>query len=302
MKSLATNRLSALMLAVLFLTFLYSCKKENSAASNDTLTAEEAVTYSDESMSADASFDDVNDIALSAADEESSARTADANGRSSDSRLWLFAELRVRIGQCANITVTPNDSTYPKTVVIDFGDGCLCPDGKFRKGALVLNFSAPLRQAGAVVTLNFRDFYLNRAHLEGKITFKNQKENGVHKYTVTVENGAFTLPSGRGFKFEGVKVVTQIAGMDTRIIRDDVYKITGRSKTLYNNGREVVLSTIDPLIKKINCHWISEGTLKIQINDRVFNLDYGFPNNGECDNKALLLWNNGLDQKVITLP
>ncbi|MBN8667754.1 MAG: hypothetical protein J0M30_09655 [Chitinophagales bacterium] len=297
MKFLAMKKMSTLLLSALLLVFLYSCQKENSANTSDNLTAEEAVTYSDEGMAAEASFDDVNDLALSAADEETNAREGNSNGR-----LWLFAELRLRIGQCAEITVTPDDSTYPKTVVIDFGDGCLGLDGKFRRGALVLNFSAPIRQAGAVVSLTFRDFYLNRAHLEGTITYKNQKENGVHKYSITVENGAFTLPNGRGFKFEGARVVTQVSGMDTRSIRDDVYKIEGRSKTLYNNGREVVLTTIDPLIKKINCPWISEGTLKIRINDRVFKLDYGFPNNGDCDDKALLLWNNDLDQKVITLP
>lgn len=297
MKFFALKRISSLVLASLLFVFLYSCQKENSVNSTDTLTSEEAVTYSDETMSADASYDDVNDIALSAADEEANAREANSNGR-----LWLFAELRLRIGQCAEITVTPDDSTYPKTVVIDFGDGCLGPDGKFRRGALVLNFSAPVRQPGAVVTLTFRDFYLNRAHLEGTITYTNLKENGVYKYSIAVENGAFTLPSGRGFKFEGAKVVTQVGGMDTRSIRDDVYSIEGRSKTIYNNGREVVLNIIDPLIKKVNCAWISEGTLKIKINDRVFKLDYGFPSNGDCDNKALLLWNNDLDQKIILLP
>ncbi|MBI1342837.1 MAG: hypothetical protein GC171_07885 [Terrimonas sp.] len=298
MKFLSINRFNAAILALVFAAFLYSCQKEKSQGNTaNSVTAEEAVQYTDESTEADASFDDVSDVALSAADEESSAREAGTSGRIS-----LFAELRLRIGDCANITVTPDDSTYPKTVIIDFGDGCNGRDGKFRKGAMILNFTGPIRVSGSVVTLTFRDFYLNRGHIEGKITFKNQNENGLHKYTVTVENGAFTLPSGRGFQYTGIKVVTQIAGMDTRLIRDDVYKIEGRSRTDYNGGKSVVLNTVDPLIKKVNCHWISEGTLKIVINDRVLKLDYGFPNNGDCDNKALLLWNNGLDQKVITLP
>ena len=99
----------------------------------------------------------------------------------------------------------------------------------------------------------------------------------------------------------GIKTVTQIAGMMTAIVRDDVYKITGRSKTVFNNGTTVNLNTEDPLIKKINCPWISEGTLKIKINSRVFKLDFGFPNNGDCDNKALLTWNNGNNQRVILL-
>ena len=297
MKIFSINRLHAAMLSFLFAVLLFSCKKENSLTNNDPVTQEEATQYSEESTAADASFDDVNDIALSAAEEESNARTA-----GTDSRLILFTELRLRIGDCANITVTPNDSTYPKTVVIDFGDGCIGLDGKLRRGAMVLNFTGPIRMSGSVVTLTFRDFYLNRAHIEGTITYTNQNADGAIKYSVSVENGAFTLPSGRGYTYTGTKLVTQIDGMDTPKIRDDVYQIEGSSKTVFNNGRTVVLKTVDPLIKKINCHWISEGTLKIVINDRVFKLDYGFPNNGDCDNKALLMWNNNLDQKVIILP
>jgi hypothetical protein len=56
------------------------------------------------------------------------------------------------------------------------------------------------------------------------------------------------------------------------------------------------------LTKKVACPWISDGTLKIQINDRVLKLDYGFPHNGDCDNKALLPWNNGNSQRIILLP
>jgi hypothetical protein len=31
-------------------------------------------------------------------------------------------------------------------------------------------------------------------------------------------------------------------------------------------------------------------------------LDFGFPSNGDCDNKALLSWNNGNSQRIIILP
>jgi hypothetical protein len=49
-------------------------------------------------------------------------------------------------------------------------------------------------------------------------------------------------------------------------------------------------------------HCISYVTLKIKINDRELKIDFGFPSNGDCDNKALLSWNNGNDQRVILLP
>lgn len=297
------------VMAVLFSAFIFtSCQKENSLTNSSTaVTEEQAASLSDESSQTEASFDDADDIALSAADEESNAGGFGPEGKTATSEtgrpyLPRFLELRERIGDCATITVTPNDSTYPKTVTIDFGDSCVGRDGKVRKGKLVLHFTGPVRRPGSVVTLTFVNYYVNRAHIEGTKVFTNLSEPPVHKWSIEAVNCKVTFPNGRGFTYDGIKTVKQIAGMATNILRDDVYQITGRSKTVFNNGTTINLNTEDPLIKKVACPWISEGTLKIKINDRVLKLDYGFPNNGDCDNKALLTWNNGNSQRVIILP
>ena len=142
----------------------------------------------------------------------------------------------------------------------------------------------------------------NRAKIEGTKVISNLSENGNIKFTLQVTGGKVTFPTGRGYKYESLKYVKQIEGGSTRIIRDDVFSIEGRSKTEFNNGLTINLNTESPLIKKVVCHWISNGVLKIKINDRVLFLDYGAPNNGDCDNKALLTWNNGNNQRLVTLP
>ncbi len=305
MKTISFNRISIAVTAILFSTFLFiSCQKENSITT-PTVTDEEASLVSDESTQGEASFDDAEDIAFTAAEEEGNAGGFGVEGKqATQNRIYLphFFELRQRIGDCPVITVTPNDSTYPKTVTIDFGDSCRGRDGKVRSGKLVIHFTGPVRRPGSVVTLTFVNYYVNRVHIEGVKIFKNLSEPPVHKWSVEVLNGKVTFPSGRGFSYDGIKTVTQIAGMLTAIVRDDVYRITGRSKTVFNNGTTVNLNTETPLIKKVACPWISEGTLKIKINDRVLKLDFGFPNNGDCDNKALLTWNNGNSQRIIILP
>lgn len=296
MKTISLNRITIAAIAILFSGFvLVSCQKENSTVTNDPVTEEQATTYSDESAQAEASFDDVEDVGMIAAEEDGAAST----GRGYHP---TFEELRLRLGPCATITVTPNDSTYPKTITIDFGDGCICADGKFRKGAVILHLTAPIRQSGSVLTITFRDFYLNRAHIEGTKIVSNLSENGNIKFTVQVVGGAVTFPNGRGWQYEGLKYVAQIEGGATPFVRDDVYKVEGRSKTTFNSGLTVNLNTETPLIKKVICPWISNGTLKIKINSRILFLDYGAPNNGDCDNKALLTWNNGANQRLITLP
>lgn len=306
MKTLSINRISLAAVAVLFSAFIFtSCQKEASLTNSSDVTEEEAAALSDESSQAEASFDDADDIGFTAAEEEGNAGGFGVEGKTaSQSRIYLpsFFELRERIGDCATITVTPNDSTYPKTVTIDFGDSCLGRDGKVRSGKIVLHFTGPVRRPGSVVTLTFVRYYVNRVHVEGTKIFKNLSEPPMHKWNIEVLDGKVTFPNGRGFTYEGTKTVKQIAGMLTGIVRDDVYQIVGRSKTVFNNGRTVNINTEDALIKKVACPWISEGTLKIKINDRVLKLDFGFPNNGNCDNKALLTWNNGNNQRVILLP
>ncbi len=311
MKTISLNRITIALSAIFLSTLIFiSCQKENSMPANnaDGLTDEQAAFYSDESARAEASFDDADNVAFIAADEEGNAGGFGFEGRSASGvagRPYLprFFELRQRIGDCATITVTPNDSTYPKTVTIDFGDSCVGNDGKVRKGKMVLHFTAPVRHPGSVVTLTFVNYYVNNIHIEGTKIFRNLSEPpALIKWSIETLNGKVTFPNGRGYMYDGIKTVKQIAGMNTNTVLDDVFQITGNSKTVFNNGLTIKLRVLDPIIKKVVCPWRSEGTLGIQINNRELKLDYGFPNNGNCDNKALLTWNNGNNQGVIILP
>jgi len=300
MKTLLINRITLAAFAVFFSVFLFSCQKESSLTNSNTsatpfVTEAEATVYSDESARTEASFDDVEDVSMTAAEEE-------GNLSAPNGRLFPFEELRLRLGPCATITVTPDDNTYPKKITIDFGDGCLCEDGKFRKGAIYIYLTGPIRRTGSVMTISFHDFFLNHAHIEGTKVISNLSENGNIKFTVQVTGGKVTFPDGRGYSYESLKYVKQIEGASTPIVGDNVYSIEGRSKTEFNNGVTVNLNTESPLIKKVACSWISDGVVKIKINDRTLFLNYGAPNNGDCDNKALLTWNDGNNQRLITLP
>ena len=86
-----------------------------------------------------------------------------------------------------------------------------------------------------------------------------------------------------------------------KICCDDVFEITGSATIKFNNGVVVRFEVVDPLIKKVACLWLSDGSLHISIN-RVSKIDYDFPHNGDCDNNALLTWNDGNSERVILLP
>jgi len=283
--SLASFSTGCCLIAALIFS---SCKKETSVQS-PVVNAEESQTLTEENAAADAEYDEVTEIGLLvAADlEVSASELNEAPGTTAGTgiriRTHIFKELAFKLGPCTE--VTESGETFPKTITINYGDGCMCRDGKFRKGAVAFYFTAPLRRSGSVLTITLRDYYVNRAHIEGIKTVTNLNAEGVHKFSVRIENGKISWPNGRGFSYEGNKVVTQIQGMESITVRDDVYELSGRSKTIYANGVIVIKNTETPLIKKISCSWLVQGMLKTKINEKSFFINFG---NGDCDNKAIL--------------
>ncbi len=282
------------------LFFMTSCKKEASQAT--AVSETEAITASQENTEADADYDDLTEIGFSAgADMQDQGSLGNEVGGGAAGRITvglnLLVNLEFKTGPCTKVEVSSLDSVYPKTITIDYGTGCICRDGKFRKGMIELYLTGPIRQSGSELTITLHDYYVNRKHIEGKKIIHNNSANGALIYSVTVEGGKVTMPNGRGFSFEGTKTFTQLEGMSTVRVSDDVFSIEGRNKTVYNNGITVSRNTESPLIKPVACHWIVKGVLKVVVNDHSFFIDFG---TGECDNKALLTWANG--EKEITLP
>ena len=296
MKSFTSVLTGCVVMSTLLLT---ACKKENSVQS-PTVTEQESQTITEENAAADAEYEEVTEIALTAdADLEIEASSQNETDVVSGTvglriRTHIFKELAFRLGPCTEIT--ESSLAFPKTVTINYGDGCLCRDGKFRKGAVILHFTGPLRRPGSVLTVTLRNYFVNRVHIEGIKTITNLSAAGTIKYSVKIEEGRITWPNGRGFTYVGSRTVSQTDGMDTRTIRDDIYEVQGRNQTVYANGVVVVKNTETPLIKKISCHWLVQGIVKIKINDRTLFINFGA---GDCDNKAVVSWAGG--EREITL-
>jgi hypothetical protein len=287
------SKLHLIVAAIAFITAMtiVSCKKESSSQT-DTITDSDAQQISTENADAETQDNDVTDIGLSTSSDlqaQTDNRTAVSSTEARFIDVSLFLDLQFKIGPCTKVTVTPLDSTWPKTVTINYGDGCFCRDGKFRKGSIVLTFSAPIRKSGAVLTITLNNYYVNQVHIEGTKTITNGSDSSAHKLTVQVQDGKATWPSGRGFTYNSLKTYTQVQGMATASCRDDVYSIEGKVEVKYANGTTVVKETETPLLKPVACQWIDQGILKITINSRVFELNFG---DGTCDNKAILSWGN----------
>lgn len=196
---------------------------------------------------------------------------------------------------CPTVTVSPTDGSFPRTVTIDYGtDGCEGPDGRVRRGQIVVTQTDSMRNAGAVRVATLVDFYVDDAHLQGTKTWANQgfDAEGNVTLTRTVEGASITFPDGDVITWQANHTITQIAGGATPQRFDDVVQITGNSSGVNRNGVAFsnIISDADPLIKRKSCPWVESGTMEMTVGDRTRSINYG---DGVCDRFAFLTLNNG---------
>lgn len=199
--SLRPLALAALASSLLFAT---GCKKDQQAtpATDDITTAE------------DRSEDNL-ETALSA-DIMTAARPVDATVDNSPAVAGALGLARI-YGTCATRSYTAGLNQ----LVIDFGpSNCLCPDGRLRRGKIIVNFTTdtPTRRAGAVVTRD--NYFVNDNQHTATRTFTN---TGSGSFTVDVANASIVRANNGGtHSWTANWAFTQTEGYGTAAITDDV--------------------------------------------------------------------------------
>ncbi len=187
---------------------------------------------------------------------------------------------------CATVTVTPQ-ATFPKTIVIDFGTGCTSIDGVLRKGKINIVLSDSVRKPGTTAVMNFDGYHVHGFKVEGVITWTNTSTpNGV-SWTREIEDGKVTAPGGNYYWLhEGTKNVIQTAGANTPFnLLDDVYSITGNHTVTNPAGKTRTATITEALEKKVICHHVSKGKIKLEGPNHYAIIDYG---DGTCDKVATI--------------
>ncbi len=263
------NKLSLLIIYTLVaLCTFAACKKENSTQTTNT---EEDTGYADEQARMEQTFDDVESLSDEAYMNGASALKGGANLLSS----------------CA--TVTLDTVSNPHTLTIDFGTtNCLCNDGRYRRGAIIISFAGKYRDSGYVRTIGFSNYYVDNNHVTGtkQITNMGHNSSGHLYYNISV-NGSVVLDSNKGTVTQvSTRTRTWVQGESTLARIDDVYEITGSGTLTRPNNTTVSESITSPLVVAMSCHWIKQGTIQLTPQGKaVRTLDYG---SGNCDHFATL--------------
>jgi len=246
---------------------LSSCRKDDPA---DVMTSEDLATAEDFS----AEIDLVTDIAI---------------------------EERGGNGTCPTVTLAQPWGTWPNTITIDYGPtGCLGPNGEhLLKGKIIITQTAEMFTAGAKRTKSFENFYVDDVRVEGTKTWTNNGKDasGSWSYTRTATDMKLTYPDGTFSTWNHTHTATLVQGALTPTHRDNVWNITGSTLGTNRNGKAFSATIIEPLVKRGNCRWITQGTIQITRDGKTSTLDFG---NGACDRLARLTLSNG-EEVVIRL-
>ncbi len=267
------NLKSALFIVLLaFLALAVpSCKKEDVSETVDTEIATAKNSEESEAVS-----DEVGNIA------DAAYKGTSIVGRNSSPEAQLDA-----LSNCA--VITHDTVSNPHLLTIDFGaTNCLCNDGRYRRGQILVSYTGSYFAQGSVKTTTFNNYFRNDNKLEGTRTVTNIGSNsdGNPAWTVSAVNMKITRTNGNIHTWNSERTRTMIAGQNTSAWADDQYSITGNGSGVNANGVSYTANITTPLHRALSCHWIDSGVIAFtRSNGATRTINFG---TGTCDDQAIV--------------
>ena len=240
--------------ALSIILFLQSCTKDE-----ETLSGADVADVTSESL-ADAYFEDVDDMTMSAVEGPSNA-----GGRINTEEDDRF---------CAGVTKEGN------TVTIDFGDGCVDPKGNVRKGKINITYIGTPGEIGFATEATFDGYSINSIELEGTrfVERVTPSAEGLVKHEIELTAGKVTWPDGK------------VATRESNFVREwdpeaGVVMLEGDAEGTNRNGLDYTMEITTPLVFKKECI-VEDGIVMAVEGTKVFRanrdliIDYG---DGSCD-------------------
>ena len=247
--------------------FFSSCRRDSNGKDSDTTIA------ADNALS-EFIYEDADHIA------------DDASGKQTGENLGNYKTA----SNCA--TVTHDTLSNPKTITVDFGPtNCLCNDGRYRRGKVLVTYTGKYRDSGTVRTLGFDNYYVNNNQVLGSRTVTNMGHNAQNQtyFNINVNGLIIKANTQDSVIWNSSRVRTWTMGEATSTWADDVYEVTGNASGQKANGQTWTMSITSPLKRDLSCNWISAGTIELQPTGKPLRtIDFG---NGTCDNQATVTIN-----------
>ncbi|MDG2227128.1 MAG: hypothetical protein P8L20_05285 [Flavobacteriales bacterium] len=193
---------------------------------------------------------------------------------------------------CATVHLTPplGDTTFPKTLIIDFGAvNCEGAYGIERRGKVMATVSGYYRDSGTIISIQTDDYYVNDYKVEGVKTVTNNGLNPDNQtyFTIVISGAVITYPNGDVASYESNRIRTWVIGEATQGLMgifDDEYDIIGTASGINREGRPYAMTITSALRVAISCRWVKQGVIQIAPED-LYERTVGF-GDGTCDREV----------------
>jgi hypothetical protein len=264
-----TLKLGFVALAFSASVLMVSCQRDKLSQDEDTEMA------NDNSLS-EFVYDDIDQIV----DDASTKQTGDNLGNYKTS------------SNCA--VITHDTLSTPKSITVDFGTtNCLCNDGRYRKGQILITYTGKYADSGSMRNITFNNYHVNNSHIMGSKTVENMGKNANNQtyFDIDVNGLIIKATTGDSIIWNTNRERTWVQGEGTSAWADDIYHISGSGNGKRANGNTWTMNIIQPLVKDLSCNWISAGVIELQPTGKALRtINFG---NGNCDNQATVTINGG---------
>ncbi|MEL7531548.1 MAG: hypothetical protein AAFN10_09585 [Bacteroidota bacterium] len=190
------------------------------------------------------------------------------------------------IPACATLT---HDSVA-KTILIDFGTGCIGADGKTRSGQILLTYTQRLYRPGASLSIESLSYEVEGVAVEGSKTITNVSASFQDNMSlnVTLANGKLIFPNGDIVTRQVNKTYTWVRAAHPAL---DEFQVDGSVQGTKRSGDAYSCQITSTLIWKRKCKRQGiripvEGIKLIQKSGRPdLTVDFG---DGSCDSLITL--------------
>jgi hypothetical protein len=192
-----------------------------------------------------------------------------------------------KVSSCATVTVS--DSTYPQTILIDYGTGCTNSRGQFKTGKIIMEVSDSFVVSGSVKTIKTEGFSIDSTTVELQATVENLGKNSDGNWVIASNYKQKTTTASGNVVVENYSDTTVwTSGFETVDKTDDIYYKSGSGNKTVNDTIKYSHVIISPLLIDKSCGYIKSGIVEMTRNTDIININYG---DGTCDSAATITTN-----------
>ena len=188
---------------------------------------------------------------------------------------------------CATVTV--DSDTFPKTITVEYTDGCSGRMGMGKTGTLTIYMTDTILNEGAEYTVTYENMTMGQREISKTATVINEGTNDAGNWVLSFESLSITTFEKRDTvytierDFAGER--EWLTGFETPEVEDDKFLKSGSGTITVNDELKFSKVITTPLLIDRTCKYPLSGVVEITRGDEIMTIDYG---TGECDNIALV--------------